>query len=93
MAGIREKMERNMSGLSSRWKEKRIREEIYKESLKDREPLLDCVSGDWSNRTMIVLDERNSDAQSAIAVQLDKSRHDLSERALKYFFALMVMNK
>lgn len=34
MAGIREEMERNMSGLSSRWKEMRIREEIYKQTLR-----------------------------------------------------------
>ena len=51
-----------MSGLSPRWKEKRMQEEIYKQSFKYVKDLSDGLSPHGSNGTTIALDHQTPSA-------------------------------
>jgi hypothetical protein len=62
MAGGREEMEGTMSGLSPRWKEKRMQEEIYKQSFKYVKDSSNGLSPHGSNGTTIALDHQTPSA-------------------------------
>ena len=67
----------NMSLSSLRWRENRVREEIYKEHLKQRQAASDGASLHRSNGTTIELDGQTPDGQPAQCTPNRRKKHPI----------------